>query len=168
MRLLTSAARRDGIEQLSVAVVVRHDGKVLLLRRPVVDKAIEGEWEIPTGALDLSEDLSSAIITLVRTATCLRAGSITQVLTQLDGAASDLGTRQRLVAFVVDVAVPEPIEVIDHDAYTWTSLVAETPLVTETTQTVLGLYSRAHGIHARQRRGYHTTATTPGTEDKER
>ncbi|WP_194834885.1 NUDIX domain-containing protein [Nocardia sp. XZ_19_369] len=156
--LLASAAQRDGIEQLVLGVVVRHDDKVLLLRRPAVGDAVEGEWEIPTGAVDPGDNLHLALTHLVRDSTCLYPGSVPQVLAQLDYPA-----HERLLVFAVDVEVSEPIELIDHDAYTWTSLVAETPLVTETTSTVLAIYGRLHGIHARQRRGYHPPRHDPDT-----
>ncbi|WP_280432607.1 DNA mismatch repair protein MutT [Nocardia brasiliensis] len=163
LQLLTQAAQRDSIEELSVAVVVRHDGKVLLLRRPAVADAIEREWEIPTSATDPEDNLSTAVAAVVRTATCLPPGSVTQVLAQIDQPNGD-DRKSRLLAFVVDVEVSEPIELIDHDAYTWTSLIAETPLVTETTHTVLGIYGRLNGIHTRQRHAYRPPAAAPDTQ----
>ncbi|WP_052281134.1 hypothetical protein [Nocardia vulneris] len=161
-QLLTRAARRDGIEELSVAVVVRHGGKVLLLRHPAVADATEGVWEIPTSAINPDDNLPTAVAAVVRAATCLPSGSVTQFLSQIDYTTSD-DRPARLLVFVVDVEVSEPIELIDHDAYTWTSLIAETPLVTETTHTVLGIYGRLHGIHTRQRHG--PTARPAATQD---
>ncbi|QBS41327.1 NUDIX domain-containing protein [Nocardia sp. CS682] len=148
---LRTEAQRDGVQQLRVSAIVQHDGKVLLLRQPPTGDHVEGEWEIPVGTVDSEEDLYQALARVIRASVGLDLLHVGEVLSQIDYTTSD-EQKARQLNFLVQVLEPDPIELTDHDAYTWTGLVAETPLVTEMTRKALADYSRSTALFTRQHR----------------
>ncbi|PXX71199.1 8-oxo-dGTP diphosphatase [Nocardia tenerifensis] len=140
LETLTSEAERDQVQQLVVGAVVAHDGKVLLLQRPA-DDFMGGIWELPSGKVDPGEALDNALIREVKEETGLDIASIRKYLGEFDYQ-SGSGNKSRQFNFIVDVIDPEPVELTEHDAYTWTSL-AEEPPVTEAVKEVLHRYRTA-------------------------
>lgn len=137
LETLTSDAERDQVQQLVVGAVVVYDGKVLLLQRPASD-FMGGIWELPSGKVDPGEALDEALIREVREETGLDIAGIRKYLGEFDYR-SGSGKKSRQFNFTVDVVSPEPIELTEHDAYAWTSLIEEPP-VTDAVQEVLHRY----------------------------
>lgn len=137
LKTLTSDAERDQVQQLVVGAVVAHDGRVLLLQRPA-DDFMGGIWELPSGKVDPGEALDEALIREVREETGLDVAGIRNYLGKFDYR-SGSGKKSRQFNFTVDVVDPEPVELTEHDAYTWTSL-ADQPPVTDAVKEVLHRY----------------------------
>ncbi|CAM4042097.1 NUDIX domain-containing protein [Nocardia ninae] len=134
LEALASDAERDQVQQLVVGAVVAHDGKVLLLQRPA-DDFMGGIWELPSGKVDPGETLDQALIREVKEETGLDIAGIRKYLGEFDYQ-SGSGKKSRQFNFTVDVIDPEPVELTEHDAYTWTSL-SEDPPVTDAVREVL-------------------------------
>ncbi|MGW4848517.1 NUDIX hydrolase [Nocardia brasiliensis] len=134
LETLTIEAERDQVQQLVVGAVVAHDGKILLLQRPAND-FMGGIWELPSGKVDPGEALDDALVREVKEETGLDVTNIRKYLGEFDYQ-SGSGKKSRQFNFTVDVIDPEPVELTEHDAYTWTSLVEEPP-VTDAVKEVL-------------------------------
>ncbi|MFQ6327864.1 NUDIX hydrolase [Nocardia sp. CWNU-33] len=137
---LTREAELDEVQQLVVGAVVQHDGKVLLLQRPT-DDFMGGIWELPSGKVDPGETLDQALIREVKEETGLDITGIRNYLGEFDYQ-SGSGKKNRQFNFTVDVVDPEPVELTEHDAYTWTGL-SEEPPVTDAVKAVLAAYQEA-------------------------
>ncbi|MBX7266625.1 NUDIX domain-containing protein [Micromonospora sp. Llam7] len=138
---LNAEAERDGVQQLVVGAVVQHDGKVLLLQRPD-DDFMGGIFELPSGKVEAGEALDAALIREVREESGLDVAAIRDYLGSFDYT-SGSGKKSRQFNFAVDVASREPIELQEHDAYTWTPLTEELP-VTDAVKDVLSRYRELH------------------------
>lgn len=134
---LTAEADLDGVQQLVVGGVVQHDGKVLLLQRPEGD-FMGSIFELPSGKVEAGESLDAALIREVKEETGLDVTAVRDYLGSFDYAGGS-GRRSRQFNFAVDVSAPEPIELQEHDAYTWTALVDDPP-VTDAVKHVLSKY----------------------------
>lgn len=134
---LTTGASSDGVQQLVVGAVVQHDGKVLLLQRPE-DDFMGGIWELPSGKVEPGETLDQALIREVKEETGLDVAAARTYLGSFDYE-SGSGKKSRQFNFAVDIASPEPVQLQEHDAYTWTALTEEPP-VTEAVRQVLAAY----------------------------
>lgn len=131
---LNVEAERDGVQQLVVGAVVQHDGKVLLLQRPE-DDFMGGIFELPSGKVEAGEALDAALKREVKEESGLDVAAIRDYLGSFDYT-SGSGKKSRQFNFAVDVTAPEPIELQEHDAYTWTALTEEPP-VTDAVKDVL-------------------------------
>ncbi|WP_007023230.1 NUDIX hydrolase [Saccharomonospora iraqiensis] len=134
---LAAEADLDGVQQLVVGGVVQYDGKVLLLRRPE-DDFMGSIFELPSGKVETGETLDAALIREVGEETGLDVTAVRDYLGSFDYAGGS-GRRSRQFNFAVEVSAPEPIELREHDAYTWTALVDEPP-VTDAVKQVLSTY----------------------------
>ncbi|WP_433598421.1 NUDIX domain-containing protein [Nocardia sp. CA-135953] len=134
---LTTGATSDGVQQLVVGAVVQHNGKVLLLQRPE-DDFMGGIWELPSGKVELGETLDPALIREVKEETGLAVADVRTYLGSFDYE-SGSGKKSRQFNFAVDVASAEPMQLQEHDAYTWTALTEEPP-VTDAVRQVLAAY----------------------------
>ncbi|GAB2662557.1 NUDIX hydrolase [Nocardia goodfellowii] len=137
---LMREADRDGVQQLVVGAVVQHNGKVLLLQRPT-DDFMGGIWELPSGKVDPGESIDQALIREVKEETGLDVITIANYLGDFDYQ-SGSGKKSRQFNFTVQVGPAEPVELTEHDAYTWTSLVEEPP-VTDAVKQVLVRYQES-------------------------
>jgi 8-oxo-dGTP diphosphatase len=140
---LTAEAERDGVQQLVVGAVVQHDGKVLLLQRPE-DDFMGGIFELPSGKVEAGEALDAALIREVKEESGLDVAAIRDYLGSFDYT-SGSGKKSRQFNFAVDVTAPEPIELQEHDAYTWTALTEEPP-VTDAVKDVLSKHREVRGV----------------------
>jgi 8-oxo-dGTP diphosphatase len=139
---LNAEAERDGVQQLVVGAVVQHDGKVLLLQRPE-DDFMGGIFELPSGKVEAGEALDAALMREVKEESGLDVAVIRDYLGSFDYT-SGSGKKSRQFNFAVDVTSPEPVELQEHDAYTWTPLTEEPP-VTDAVKDVLSKYRDLHG-----------------------
>ena len=139
---LNAEAERDGVQQLVVGAVVQHDGKVLLLQRPE-DDFMGGIFELPSGKVEAGEALDAALKREVKEESGLDVARIRDYLGSFDYT-SGSGKKSRQFNFAVDVTAPEPIELQEHDAYTWTALTEEPP-VTDAVKGVLSKYRELYG-----------------------
>jgi len=139
---LNAEAERDGVQQLVVGAVVQHDGKVLLLQRPD-DDFMGGIFELPSGKVEAGEVLDAALKREVKEESGLDVAAIRDYLGSFDYT-SGSGKKSRQFNFAVDVASPEPVELQEHDAYTWTPLTEEPP-VTDAVKDVLSKYRELRG-----------------------
>ncbi|MBF6336829.1 NUDIX domain-containing protein [Nocardia abscessus] len=137
---LARVADRDEVQQLVVGAVVHHGGKVLLLQRSA-DDFMGGIWELPSGKVDPGEAIDQALIREVKEETGLEVTAITNYLGEFDYQ-SRSGKRNRQFNFTVEVGHAEPVQLTEHDAYTWTSLVEEPP-VTDAVKQVLARYQES-------------------------
>ncbi|GAA1017085.1 NUDIX hydrolase [Streptomyces thermogriseus] len=140
---LNVEAERDGVQQLVVGAVVQHDGKVLLLQRPE-DDFMGGIFELPSGKVEAGEALDAALKREVKEESGLDVAAIRDYLGSFDYT-SGSGKKSRQFNFAVDVTAPEPIELQEHDAYTWTALTEEPP-VTDAVKDVLSKYREMRGV----------------------
>ncbi|SNQ47522.1 putative nudix hydrolase [Frankia canadensis] len=134
---ITAQAESDEVQQLVVGAVVQYDGKVLLLKRPD-DDFMGGIWELPSGKVDPDESLDEALIREVKEETGLDVVSIGEYLGCFDYM-SGSGKKSRQFNFAVDVMASEPVELTEHDVYTW-SVLTEEPPVTDAVKGVLVEY----------------------------
>ncbi|WP_181724057.1 NUDIX hydrolase [Nocardia gipuzkoensis] len=137
---LARVADRDEVQQLVVGAVVHHGGKVLLLQRSA-DDFMGGIWELPSGKVDPGEAIDQPLIREVKEETGLEVTAITNYLGEFDYQ-SRSGKRSRQFNFTVEVGHAEPVQLTEHDAYTWTSLVEEPP-VTDAVKQVLARYQES-------------------------
>lgn len=140
---LNAEAERDSVNQLVVGAVVQHDGRVLLLQRPEND-FMGGIFELPSGQVEPGEALDAALIREVKEETGLDVATIGDYLGSFDYL-SGSGKRSRQFNFAVDVSNTEPVELQEHDAYTWASLTEEPP-VTVAVKEVLGRYREVRRV----------------------
>jgi 8-oxo-dGTP diphosphatase len=139
---LNAEAERDDVQQLVVGAVVQHDGKVLLLQRPD-DDFMGGIFELPSGKVEAGEALDAALKREVKEESGLDVATTRDYLGSFDYT-SGSGKKSRQFNFAVDVTSPEPVELQEHDAYTWTPLTEELP-VTDAVKDVLSKYRELHG-----------------------
>ncbi|WP_322759071.1 NUDIX hydrolase [Frankia sp. Cr2] len=137
LRRLAAEAEEDGVQQFVVGAVVQHDDKVLLLQRPE-DDFMGGIFELPSGKVEPGEALDTALIREVQEETGLDVDALGDYLGSFDYT-SGSGKKSRQFNFAVDVTSPEPIELQEHDAYTWTPINEELS-VTDAVKDVLGTY----------------------------
>ena len=142
VRRLTADAANDGVQQLVVGAVIRHDGHVLLLQRPE-DDFMGGIFELPSGKVEAGETLDAALIREVKEETGLDVSAIGGHLGSFDYL-SGSGKKSRQFNFAVEVASPEPVRLQEHDAYRWAPLTEEPP-VTDAVKEVLAKYRASSG-----------------------
>lgn len=134
---LVIRTKADGIDRLVVGAVIVRDGNVLLLRRSARD-FMGGVYELPSGRVELGEDLADALIREVKEETGLTVTEITRYLGSFDYAsASGRPTRQH--NFAVIAQPPLDVVLTEHDHAAWTPT-AEGFLVTGAVRQVLSDY----------------------------
>jgi 8-oxo-dGTP diphosphatase len=139
---ITAEANKDGVQQLVVGAIVRHNDKVLLLKRSE-DDFMGGIFELPSGKVDPGESLDLALIREVKEETGLDVSSIQYYLGFFDYTSSS-GKKSRQCNFTVDVTAPAPVVLQEHDAYAWSPITEELP-VTDAVKGVLAKYGEVRG-----------------------
>lgn len=134
---LTKEAEADDVVQLVVGAVIEDDGKVLLLKRPA-DDFMGGIFELPSGKVEPSEDLMTALVREVEEETALQVTLASAYLGSFDYT-SGSGKKSRQFNFVVLVDAPEPVVLQEHDEYRWVPTKDELP-VTDAVKKVLESY----------------------------
>ncbi|MEV6717257.1 NUDIX domain-containing protein [Lentzea sp. NPDC051208] len=136
---LVTEAEADEVAQLVVGAVVESEGKVLLLKRPA-DDFMGGIFELPSGKVELGEDLKTALVREVEEETGLQVAEATAYLGSFDYL-SGSGKKSRQFNFVVTVTVtaPEPVVLQEHDEFQWAPIEEELP-VTDAVKQVFEAY----------------------------
>ncbi|GLY53594.1 NUDIX domain-containing protein [Lentzea sp. NBRC 102530] len=134
---LVAEAERDEVVQLVVGAVVEDDEKVLLLKRPA-DDFMGGIFELPSGKVELGEDLNTALVREVEEETGLQVVVATAYLGSFDYT-SGSGKKSRQFNFVVTVDSPGPVVLQEHDEYRWAPVDEELP-VTDAVKKVFETY----------------------------
>jgi 8-oxo-dGTP diphosphatase len=140
---LTKDAEADGVEQLVVGAIVQQGDKVLLLKRPE-DDFMGGIFELPSGKVDAGETLGAALVREVKEETNLDVTGIVDYIGCFDYA-SGSGRKSRQFNFAVSVARFEPVDLQEHDAYTWMPLASELP-VTKAVREVFKAYRQLRSV----------------------
>jgi 8-oxo-dGTP diphosphatase len=131
---LVATAAADGIRRLAVGAVIRHQGAVLLLKRPVAG-SVASTWELPGGVVAPGETLADAVIREVCETSGLLVIGIPAYLGDFDYQ-SDKG-KNRQFNFAVTVAAPTGVRLTRHEAHLWAPAADDLP-VSPAVRAVLG------------------------------
>jgi len=134
---LLNEAMRENVHRFVVGAVIANDGSVLLLQRNA-DDFMGGIFEIPSGMVELGEEIDDAVTREVREECGLIVTAVQNYLGYFDYPAKG-GEISRQFNFVVEVAAPEPILLAEHQSYVWHPLTTEPP-TTEPVKRVLRRY----------------------------
>lgn len=136
---LKARADRGGIQKIVVGAVIVREGKVLLLRRTPGD-FMEGLVELPSGTVDLGENLMETLIREVQEETGLTTTSVDKYVGSFDYL-SGSGKKTRQFSFLVKTEGEVKIS-HEHNAYFWVTPndLKDTPLPVseETKKTING------------------------------
>ncbi|GAA2266767.1 NUDIX hydrolase [Kitasatospora cystarginea] len=123
---LAQAAHADGIEHYGAGCAIIHEGRVLLIRRRP-DDSFPGMWELPSGGVDLGEDIEDAARREAAEETGLTV-RLTGYLGHFDFTNSK-GAKARQFTFAATADKTDPIILTEHDAHQWAHP-EQLPLVT--------------------------------------
>lgn len=113
---LVASSQKDGIQKLVVGAVIHRGGKFLLLERVLYD-FMGGLVELPSGTVDVSEDLLSALVREVQEETGLTINVVLAYLGSFDYM-SGSGKKTRQFNFLVEVGSGEiKLEPAEHQRY---------------------------------------------------
>ena len=113
-------ANSEGIVRYVVGAVIAKEDTVLLLRRKI-DDFMGGIYELPSGQVDDSESLESALRREVLEETGLDMVEIRRHLSNFDYE-SKSGTPTRQFNFEVRVCCASRVQLTEHDAHIWVSM----------------------------------------------
>lgn len=131
---LRADAEAAGITGFVAAAVIRHDGRILLVRRNP-DDYMGGLWEVPSGTVEPGETVLEALHRETTEESGLTISQVTDFLGYFDYRNSWGGiTRQFNFAATVEKA--EPIVLTEHDAHQW-ALPGELPEVSDAVRQLL-------------------------------
>ncbi|KIQ64775.1 DNA mismatch repair protein MutT [Kitasatospora griseola] len=141
---LAADAEAAGISGFVAAAVIRHDGRVLFVRRNP-DDYMGGRWEIPSGTVEDGESILEALYRETAEETGLTIGEVVDYLGHFDYSNSR-GTLTRQFNFSVTVEKAEPVILTEHDAHEW-ALPTEPPAVTDSLGRIIGAIPQAQTDH---------------------
>ncbi|MEV5544089.1 NUDIX domain-containing protein [Saccharopolyspora shandongensis] len=124
---LARQASDDAVDQLAVAAVVDHEGRILVLHRADADGTHTGDWGLPAGTVESAEDLISALRRAVAGETGLDIAEIVRYLGEFDYTSRD-GQQVRQHTWSVTVRGPAPIRLREHQDYAWITRRDERPV----------------------------------------
>ena len=116
VKKLMEDSQRDGVQRFVVGAVIRRNNKYLLLERSSTE-FMGGLVELPSGAVEVGEDLLTALHREVWEETGLSIKAITGYVGSFDYV-SGSGKRTRQFNFLVDV-IPREVQVnpLEHRAH---------------------------------------------------
>ncbi|WP_052709214.1 NUDIX domain-containing protein [Streptomyces sp. NRRL S-495] len=114
---LAADASAAGITGFVAAAVIKHGGRVLLVRRNP-DDYMGGLWEVPSGTVEAGESILDALHRETTEETGLTIGAVTGYVGHFDYENSRGGTTRQF-NFTVTVEKTEPIILTEHDAHQW-------------------------------------------------
>ena len=117
-RQLVASAGAGGVERLVVAALIRHLGRLLLLRRKPAD-FMGGIYELPSGLVEQKETLIATLRREVEEETGLVVTGVEAYLGYFNYVSRG-GTATRQFNFSVSVADYSFIKLTEHDAFIWT------------------------------------------------
>lgn len=115
---LKEQAISDGIQKLVAGAIIVKEGKILLLRR-TAGEFMEGLVELPSGTIELNEDVLSGLTREVVEETGLRVFSIDRYIDSFDYL-SRSGKKTRQLNFSVQADGDIKINPSEHDSFFWT------------------------------------------------
>ena len=119
MNCLLEKGKKDGIIKNVVGGIVVKDNKFLILKRKS-DDFMGGILEIPSGNMEIGEDIPTALIREIKEETNLDVTSIKFFVNSFDYI-SGSGKKARQYNFLVEVN-DNNIELTEHDEYKWMSI----------------------------------------------
>lgn len=119
MNYLLEKGKSDGIIKNVVGGIIVRDNKFLILRRKS-DDFMGGTCELPSGNMEIGEDIPTALIREVKEESNLDVTSIKYFVNSFDYI-SGSGKKARQYNFLVDVNDNE-IKLTEHDEYKWMSI----------------------------------------------
>ncbi|MFJ8439305.1 NUDIX domain-containing protein [Kitasatospora griseola] len=141
---LAADARAAGISSLVAAAAIRHNGRVLFVRRNP-DDYLGGLWEIPGGTVEDGESILEALYREAAEETGLTIGEVVGYLGHFDYRNSRGGTTRQF-NFSVTVEKTEPVILTEHDAHQW-ALPTEPPGVTDLLGRLIGAIPHTPQVH---------------------
>ncbi|MGW1174806.1 NUDIX domain-containing protein [Kitasatospora sp. NPDC002543] len=125
---LAAGAEAAGVTGFVAAAVIKHEGRVLLVRRNP-DDYLGGLWEIPSGTVETGESILAALHRETAEETGLAIDRITGYVGHFDYRNSRGGTTRQF-NFAVTVERTGPVVLAEHDAHQW-ALPGELPEVSD-------------------------------------
>lgn len=116
VKQLVAIAQQEGVQKLVVGAVIRRDDKFLLLER-IPSDFMGGLVELPSGTVDVGEDLLTALTREVQEETGLAITSVLAYLGSFDYT-SGSGKKTRQFNFLVETTQGEiKLEPTEHQAH---------------------------------------------------
>ncbi|WP_406088274.1 NUDIX domain-containing protein [Kitasatospora purpeofusca] len=131
---LAADASAASISGFVAAAVIRHGGRVLLVRRSP-DDYMGGLWEVPSGTVEAGETILDALHRETNEETGLTISHVTGYIGHFDYENSRGGTTRQF-NFAVAVVKTEPIVLTEHDAHQW-ALPGDLPEVSDAVRELL-------------------------------
>ena len=115
---LLEKGKREGIEKNVVgALIINEDGKILIMSRKSED-FMGGIYELPSGNMEMGEDIITALAREVKEETNCDMKEILYYIDSFDYK-SGSGKNARQYNFVIKVEQTDNIILTEHDAYLW-------------------------------------------------
>jgi len=118
---LTAISEKEGVQKRVVGAVIKISDKFLLLERELSD-FMGGLVELPSGTVDVGEDLIEALIREVKEETGLTVSAVLSYVSEFDYVSSS-GKKTRQFNFLVETELGEiKLEPSEHQAFHLASL----------------------------------------------
>ena len=140
---LLEKAKKEIIEKNVVgAVIVNKQGKILIMSRKS-DDFMGGIDELPSGNMEIGEDIPTALAREVKEETNCELNEISYYIDSFDYK-SGSGKNARQYNFVISVEQTDNIILTEHDAYTWQTVeeVIDNPKITNEVKETIKKYRK--------------------------
>ncbi len=117
LKELLSVAKKEGIEKIVVAAVIKDGNKVLLLERPK-DDFMGGINELPSGNMESGENIKEALIRELKEETNLDFKNFLKYLGVFDYS-SGSKKKVRQFNFLIEVVKNGEVKITEHKNYVW-------------------------------------------------
>jgi len=115
---LEEKAKRDGIiKKVAGGIITDEKGRILLLKRKTND-FLGGIYELPSGNLEIGENIEKGLEREVKEETNLEISKIGMFVNSFDYL-SNSGKRSRQFNFEIDIKEESEIFLTEHDEYKW-------------------------------------------------
>lgn len=138
---LLEKGKREGIEKNVVgAIIINEDGKILIMSRKSED-FMGGIYELPSGNMEMGEDIITALAREVKEETNCDMKEILYYIDSFDYK-SGSGKNARQYNFVIKVEQTDNIILTEHDAYLWqtTEEIIDNPKITNEVKETIKKY----------------------------
>ena len=138
---LLEKGKTEGIEKNVVgAIIINEDGKILIMSRKSED-FMGGIYELPSGNMEMGEDIITALAREVKEETNCDMKEILYYIDSFDYK-SGSGKNARQYNFVIKVEQTDNIILTEHDAYLWqtTEEIIDNPKITNEVKETIKKY----------------------------